>query len=507
VEPDSFQDEKLRSNLARKVVRAGTAAAGLALTTQVLAFASFIVLAHFAPPATFGEYAAASVLLGVSGLFTEAGMHAAVIQRRKDVQAAASTAFLANLVGGLGLAAIAAAAAPLIAVFFHSQTTGFAAAALAGTIPVNAAAIVPAAIIRRRVSVRLTLLDPVNVLVYGAVAVMLLSAGLGVWALVLATYAAAFLRTTAIWSLSGWRPTFSLASWAMWRSLARYGRPVVISLFLREIGFGGITAFVGRAFGTTVLGQFRYAQRLVVQANSSITLSGAYVLLPAFSRIADDEARFRTAVLRALRILTLLVFPVSLAFIPLGRPIAATLLGDEWSGAGPILMALGGVGIALSLSSVSAEAFKASGRTDLLPRLHGLTATAPLAFMFLLLPAGPVGMGLAVSLGLSVEALYAVRALGRVAQIRLATIFRQLLPPLLSSLVMVALVFLLERYVVHAESAQGLKGVVLLVLELVVGAVTYLGALVLISMHSVIELRQAAGYVIGRQRSPNPAGG
>ena len=62
---------------------------------------------------TFGKYAAASVLLGVSGLFTEAGMHAAVIQRQDKLQEAATTALIANLVGGITLGLVAAAAAPL----------------------------------------------------------------------------------------------------------------------------------------------------------------------------------------------------------------------------------------------------------------------------------------------------------------------------------------------------------------------------------------------------------
>src|SRR5436305_1646171 len=178
----------------------------LALLTQVVSLASLLVLAHCAPPSTFGEYAAASVLLGLSGLFTEAGMHAAVIQRQDRLEEAASTAFIANLIGGSALGALGVAAAPIIAVFFHSRTIGIAAASLAGTIPLNAASIVPGAIIRRRVSARLAFVQPVSVIAYGAAAVPLLIAGMGVWGLVLATYASTAVRTVVIWVFSGWRP-------------------------------------------------------------------------------------------------------------------------------------------------------------------------------------------------------------------------------------------------------------------------------------------------------------
>jgi O-antigen/teichoic acid export membrane protein len=493
------QVENLQEDLSRKAVRAGGAAAILSVATQILAFSSFIVLAHLAPPSTFGEYAAAGVLLGTAGLLTEAGMHAAVIQRQDNVEAAATTALIANVVGGVGLAVLAAAAAPLVGLFFDSRTIGLASAALAGTIPVYAIAIVPGAVIRRRVSIRLAVVEPLRVIAYAVAAASMLAAGLGVWGLVLATYAGAVARSAAIWKLSGWRPAPSLASWEMWRSLAGYGRPVVISLLLRDIGFAGMTAFVGRAFGASILGQFRYAQRFVAQTISSITLAGAYVLLPVFARIASDEVRFRAAVSRALGLMTLIVFPLTLVFIPLGRPIARIVLGPEWSDAGPMMMGLAGFGLALAISSVSAEAFKASGRTELLPRLHAITATAPLICMFALLPAGPAWMGVAVSLGLCVEAMYALRALGRISGIPLATILRQIQPALLASLIMMLLILALEKELIHAGSSHGARGVVLLASELSAAALVYIAALAVLSPRSIRVLKTSAGYL--RRRS------
>jgi O-antigen/teichoic acid export membrane protein len=499
------QDDKPRSALAENVVRTGTVGTALALVTQVLSFATFIVLAHYAPPSTFGDFAAASVLLGLSGLFTEAGMHAAVVQRQDKVEEAASTAFVANIVGGFALCLAAAIASPIIGFFFGSRLVGLAAAVLAGTIPLNATCIVPSALIRRRVSARLLFVPPITVIANAVAAVPLLAAGLGVWALVIAIYVATAIRILVVWMLAAWRPEFRLASWEMWRSLSQYGRPVMVSLFLREAGFAGITAFVGRAFNTTILGQFRYAQRLVVQSTSSITLSSAFVLLPAFTRIVRDERRFAAGVLRSLRILSLLVFPISLAFIPLGRPIAEIFLGEEWSGAGPIMMGLAGVGVSLCFSSVCAEAFKACGRTDLLPRLHAITATAPVALMFVLLPAGPVGMGLGVSAGLCLESLYAVRALSRVLQIPLLTIFRQTQPAFVGSLVMVSALFALETHVFHAASASGIKAVMLLALEGALGTVAYLLTLAVVSGTSLIELRRTLGYLVRRPRAQAPS--
>src|SRR5262249_40159189 len=161
---------------------------------------------------------------------------------------------------------------------------------------------------------------------YGIAAIAALAGGLGLWGLVLATYANAIARTAITWSLARWRPSLSLISWPMWRSLSKYGRPVVLGLVLGEIGSIGSTALVGRALGTADLGRFRAAQRFVMQANTAIVFGGGYALLPAFARIWRDEERFQRAIRRSLRVLTLIVFPISAVFVPLGRPIAVLLL-------------------------------------------------------------------------------------------------------------------------------------------------------------------------------------
>jgi O-antigen/teichoic acid export membrane protein len=494
--------------LRRVAVRGGALAASGFLTSQAISFIGFVVLARLAPPATFGAYAAASVLLGTSALFVEAGMQAAVIQRQDRVQAAASTALAANLVGGLCLAALAAALAPVIGLFFDSGDIARAAAVMAGTIPINAAAIVPGALLQRVVSYRFPFLESLGSLAYVIAGIIALSGGLGLWGLVTATYIAAATRTTAVWALSEWRPSLGLVSWSMWRSLSRYGRPVVLSAFLREVGITGTTAVVGRALGTGALGRFRAAQRLVLQSNSAIVYGSAYVLLPVFSRIWQEERRFQESILRALRTLTLIVFPLSLVFIPLGRPFATILLGERWRGAGPIMMAMAGIGVALALDSVSSEAFKAVGRTDLLPRLHGLTAILPIGLMFPLLRFGAAGAGLAMSLGMCIVAMYAIGALSQVARLPLRIILAQLRPATTCAVLMAGGVYLVDRYVVHAAHNSGLVGVCLLALDLVAAMLLYLGLLLLLSRGSVVELRDAARLLLGRvENAPSTAAG
>jgi O-antigen/teichoic acid export membrane protein len=481
------RETHVQAPLGRRVVRAGTVAVVSLLASQVISLASFVILARLAPPATFGAYAAASILLGWTGLFTESGMQAAVVQRETRLQEAASTALLVNLLGGTALGLLAAGAAPLVGLFFHSHRIGVAAAALAGTVPIFAASIVPGAMLQRSLSMLRTLVGPLSAIAYGVSSAAALAAGLGLWALVLGTYAAAVTASVMLWLLSGWRPSPRLVSWDMYRQLARYGRFVVTAEALREFGQFSNTAVVGRVLGVGTLGEYRYALQTTNQATGSIVLGGAYVLLPAFSRVWRDPERFRRALFRALRLLSLVVFPISLAFIPLGNAFAVILFGRQWRGAGPIMMALAGVGVAFIFDSVASEVFKARGRPDLLPRLHALTAVVPLALVVSLVPFwGPVGAGLGISVGALIVAVYAVWNMGVISAIPLRDILAQVRAPLVAAGVMAVALLALDHLVVHADRG-GAAGLGLLVLDIVAGAAIYFLALIVVSRAAVVE--------------------
>src|SRR5205085_5863626 len=120
---------------------------------------------------------------------------------------------------------------------------------------------------------------------FGAVAIATTAVGLGVWGLVVGTYAGAFVQAVLSWSLVGWRPERRLVSFAMWRELAGYGRHVIAAEALR-VGQGEArAALIGRFVSTAALGQFGYALRVAVQPAGIMVNALSYVLMPALSRI------------------------------------------------------------------------------------------------------------------------------------------------------------------------------------------------------------------------------
>jgi O-antigen/teichoic acid export membrane protein len=473
--------------LTSTVVRgAGLASIGFFLT-YTITLGSYIVFARLAPPATFGTFAAASILVSGATLFAESGMTAAIVQWRGRLEAAAATACFSTLVGGVLLSILALALSPAVGALFRSGRITEVAAALSGLLFLHAAPVVPGALLQRRLSLRPRLIvEPAAAAANGVVAGIGLSAGLGVWGLVLGTYAWATSRTVLTWALARWRPELEKVSWSMWRELARYSRHVVASEVLRESSGVGTTALVGRVLGTSPLGQFRYASR-VATTGASLTTIGAYVLLPAFARVSMDEERFAGAITRALRMAALAAFPVSFMFLALGEPIVVLAFGHVWRQAGRILMALSGITAAAAVISVASEAAKGAGRPDILPRIHILSGLLPIVLIVAFLPLGPVGVGGALSIGSGVAAVYALARAAAIARVPLRQVWGELLPVAVASGVAALVVGVLNWLVLDAASRTEAVGLALLALELLLGAVVYLVTVAVISPGAATE--------------------
>lgn len=460
--------------------------------SQLLTFAAYLALAKLASPAAFGHFAAGTIVVGVGFLVGESGMLSALIQRRGDLEEALNSAFLANLAGGLVLTILSLAAAPLIALFFHSHTTGVVAAVMSGWMFLRVTAVVPDALLQRRFSfMRRVVIDPLATLAFAAGAIPAAVAGLEVWALVIGTYASALVTVAAAWIFADWRPRPRLASRRAWRELARFGRPLVGANVIRHIVLELPVLILGRFRGPSTLGQFTYAGKVATQPVGAVVNVGGYVLQPAFARISAHDARFRAAVRRALRWLCATSFPTGLLLVPLGTSVVVLVFGEQWREAGYGAAALGVYCAAIPLDSLASETWKSYDRPDMLPRMHGVSLILTAVCVLGLAPFGLIGVTIGLSISAVGVAVYAIRGMSRALGIPLADMVREIWPPAIAAVVMTGALFPLEHLLVHADQRGTVLGLILLAAEVLLGVTTYLALLRLLAPHTMHELKQS----------------
>ena len=494
-------EEAPARGLIGTVVRgAGLAGSGYALA-QILNLGVYVVLARLLDPEDFGTFAAATVLLGFALLVTESGLTSAVVQRRDRLDEAAATATVATFVNGIVLSLVALATAPLLGLFFDASEVTQVAAAMSGILFVRVLSSVPDALLQRNFSfLRRVAIEPLSVIVFGTVSIIAASNGMGVWALVLGQYASTVMDVILSWGFARYKPKLHLASFAMWRELVGYGRHIFVATAILQAGQQSDALIIGRLINTPALGQFRYGFRLASTPFQALLAAAAYVLFPAFSRIADDAARFYPAFLRSLRWMSILALPGGLLLLPLGESLAVVLFGDVWRSAGYVAAAMGLFTGAGMISSVASEALKAAGRPEQLTKMHAVSAGATAALMLVGATIGLLEAAAGVSIGAAIGAVYALVLVERAMGISMRSCAAEIVPSLIAASVMAATMFPVARWV-DAESYAAIPALLLIGLQALVCLGIFGLVLRLISPGSFAELRWAKDSILERVRS------
>lgn len=458
--------------------------------SQGLMFAAYIVLAHLLSPRAFGSFAAGSILIAFGVLFAESGTMAALISRRDRIQEAASTAFFSLLITGTALSLLSLAASPLVGLFFHNPTAGSVAAALSGWLLLRSLTIVPDSLLQRRFSfARRVAVDPLGAITFAAVSIIACDNGAGIWGLVAGTYASEIAEVASAWAFARFRPRLRLASYAMWREIAAFARPVLGSEILRRIASQMDVIMLGRVTNAATLGQYRNGFRLASQPGQAFVDVGAYVLLPTLAHISHERDRLASVVRRVYGVALAVSVPVSLSMVPLGVPVAVLFLGERWRPAGHAIAALWGLLLGGAISSVAAESSKAVGRPGLLVRIHGLNlAVTAVLVIAAAIPFGLIGVASAVSVSQVLVGLYAFRQVAAIVGMTWRDLVVELAYPLLASAVM--LTAMLGFATAMDSLGHGVAlGLVLTGAQVVIGGIVYLAVLVTIDVRRRADLR------------------
>jgi PST family polysaccharide transporter len=481
---------------------AGMSAIGFVIV-QIVTVGQMLVVGRLLGPHEVGIFAAGSVLTGLVGVFAQATLYQALIQRERDVEDAANTVLIVTFVTGLLLAVAALAASPLMGALFHDSRVGLVAAANSGIMLLHSCPSVPDALMLRTFQFkRRAIIGPAVALTYASVSIVFALFGYGAWAMVVGTYASTTTYVLLSWWMAKWHPFRGRFSFRIWRELAGFSLPLLI---------GGIAecsrqlvgqVLVGRALGTAGLGEFRYGYRIALLPSQAAVGIFAHVLFPAFSRISGDGIRFRQAFLRALGWIWLAALPVGALLVAVGQPVVVLLLGEKWRAAGAAASAMAGIGLGAALYSVAGEAVKGAGRSRLLNWLTAILVGLGLPLIVLLLPFGLVGVGVALSVTYLVYGFVSLVLARSVVGVSVRDTVACVLPPTVSALIALGVVMPLERFLVRSDRHPGLLGLASIVAECVLFSVVYIGALRLISPTWYGSIRDVVVRVLARLADP-----
>ncbi len=440
------------------------------LASKLGTFVAGVILARLLTPAQFGIVAFGLIAIQYLDVLGRFGLDAALISRRSQLQEAANAVFVVGGAAGILLYAISYAGAPAVATFFDEPRLVDIFRVLALVLILETLAVVPTALIRRRLQFRLKMVPDIGKsLVKGGVSIGMALAGFGVWSLVWGQLAGSATSLILMWVIAKWRPTRAFDR-TVTREVLRFGIHLVSVETLGAFMMNGDYLFVGRLLGDAALGLYQWAYKLPDLLVNNINYVVGQVAHPVLSRIQDDADHVRTYYRSYTKYIALVTFPIGSGLALIAEPFVEVVLGPAWSGA---IAPMRWVAIALAIDSVAfipGVLYKAINRPDILTRVS-----------FIRLPFLIAGLWYATRFGITAVAImHAVLSLIDVAVNSIVVNrvigfpsngqIQAMTPPILGAAAMVGAV--LGLYTVVPPDSIGA-----LITAPVVGAAIYLGVI------------------------------
>lgn len=236
-------------------------------------------------------------------------------------------------------------------------------------------------------------------------------------------------------------------------------RPKIDKKLMRELmGFGvhllinGLMVFVilsvdqivvGKVLGIITLGVYYIAIKFGRILGQQISGTVNAVLFPTMARIKDSMEHLKVAYVQSLRMIAIIVAPLSLGLSSLSLPFASVVLGPRWAVASVPIAVISFQGLLFALITPAANVLISVGKPRYMAIEASSVATAMVIAIYPVTTLFGINGVCVLTTSLSLCALvYYLAVLSHVFKERFIEIARPMAPPLLSGLVTYAVLLL-----------------------------------------------------------------
>ncbi|MBN2023863.1 MAG: lipopolysaccharide biosynthesis protein [Pirellulales bacterium] len=393
----SFNNDCSHADLKQRSVQGGVVTVGAQAAKFFLQLGATVILARLLVPECFGLVAMVTAVTGLMGIFKDAGLSMATVQRSQINHQQLSTLFWINVALGVALAGCVAALAPILAWLYGRSELLPITLALAGTFVLGGASAQPQALLQRQMRFSALALISVGSSTAGiAVGIVVAVLGGGYWALVCVPVVSALANTIAVWCASGWRPGPPSRRSGV-RAMVRFGGHLTAGNLLIYGCRNLDNVLLGITWGAVPLGLYSKAYQLLLLPITQINAPLSDVMIPALSRLQNEPVRYRAAYGKAMSFVATMGMPVVVATAVLARELVGLVLGSQWLAAAPLFLALAPAAFVGTLNVSTGWIFVPLGHTQRQLRCTFVSSAVTVLAFLAGLPWGALGMALAYS--------------------------------------------------------------------------------------------------------------
>lgn len=438
------------------------------LVDRSLGLISTIVLARLLVPEDFGLVAMAMLLVGALQLLISFSFDISLIQNPQAGRDDFDTAWTFNVMFASACAVLLALTAPFAAGFYREPRLELVIYLLAAGFALQGLSNIGPVIFRREMRFDrefkfLLGKRMASVLVTLPLAFLLKN----YWALVIGQLAGTVISVVLSYTVSDYRPRFSLAAKL---ALFHSSKWLMINNIVHFLNARTPEFIIGRLEGPQALGIYAISNEISTLPTTELVAPINRAAFPGYSRVASQLDELRASFLNVISMIALFALPAGAGVFAVADLMVPVVLGPKWHDAIPLIQVLAVYGVIQALQTNIGYVYMALRQN----RIITVTACLQFATSTVLLFAGIKYWG---ALGAAWALLATVLIMIPVNQILIARhlglgsldFFHKLLRPVIASTVMVVTVWTLKLNLDLGEKASLLG----LLLCSFVGAVVY----------------------------------
>jgi lipopolysaccharide exporter len=254
-------------------------------------------------------------------------------------------------------------------------------------------------------------------------------------------------------------------------------------------------ALVSSLFGAEVVGMYNLAYNVADVPAVQVGEQIGDVLLPSFAHM--DEAQRKDALVRSTGLLGLVVFPLAVGLGAIAPTLVHALLRAEWADVGPMLSALSALSVVRPVGWTIMSYLQARDQPRAIMFLELLKLAAICVLILTLGRMGPIWACIGVGVAFTAHSIASMWVVRKLDGIPIWGLLGRSVPPLVACLPIVAGVLGI-RYVLHHAGIESRFGN--LIVEIVVGAVVYVGSALLFARRASADFINLLRNAIKRRR-------
>lgn len=436
--PESLKSKTIKGTVWSSIER---------FSVQGILFAVMIIMARILTPSDYGLVGMLAIFIAISQSLVDSGFSQALIRKQDRSEVDNSTVFYFNIGVGIILYLILFFCAPLIASFYNEPILNPLTKVIGLGMVFNSLAVVQRALLTVNLDFKTQAkASLVGAIASGVIGIYTAYDGYGVWAIVYQQISNYGITVLLLWIFSKWRPQLCY-SWKSFKELFNFGSKLMISGLLETIYRNVYLIVIGKIFKASDLGYYTRASQFSDFAASNVTGIFQRVTYPVLCEIQDDDTRLRDAYRRLLRMSAFVIFPLMMGLAGVANPMVISILTEKWLFSAVLLQILCFSAMWYPIHAINLNLLQVKGRSDLFLRLEIIKKIIGVSILCITVPFGLIAMCIGGIFSSIISLFINTRYTGILINFGFISQMKDLLPCLLLSLAMGAIVYLTVTFI------------------------------------------------------------